>query len=68
MNKKILFLIILPLILFFATDAFSADTIEQLPGNNSNLEYLLENPSFDILIVSVLEMDDKNPTNINPPA
>jgi len=67
MNKKILFLIILTLVLFPASTVFSAGTIEQLPSNASNLEYLLENPSFDILVISVLEINNENTTNTNPP-
>ena len=31
-------------------------------------EYLLSNPAFDILVVRVLEADDRDGTNADPPA
>lgn len=55
------------LMCFFSFSSYAERAVKSLPFNELQDRQLLENPHFDIMVVSFLEVDGEESTNANPP-
>ena len=60
-------LVVFILMCFFSFPSHAEHAVKSLPFKDVQDRQLLENPHFDIMVVSFLEVDGEKSTNANPP-